>query len=465
MQKSIIFSVLISTILFAYSKPSHVELNIYKNAVFMTKIFDIYGKTDISLPLSAQSQLENIKIKSKTCFAKNIKLSMPKTVTNKDIKELKNQLLRLNILLQNATEKRNILTTISLKDKNTEDTRKAFEFFGKEFLKNTQEISKLKKEILDIKNKLNILQSKQRKNFKEFSATFACEGKVRITYPQYDFSLNNFYEFWANTSRKQLTIIKKIKILQKSGFDFKNLDIYAHSNTYNQKVAPTPFYPRYLRKNRLKMSADKSVAYDAINGVARASSFRENFSTSSFVLKNVSLKNDNEKIFTLEKKNLNIEFSNDIDGYASTLAYLKTKFRSDKTYQRAISYIYLDNNEVGKRVVPFIKKGDFRSVYFGENQNIKVNKILLKRFNESAFFTNNTKNTQIWLYKIKNNSNIAQKINLIERLPVSQDESIKVKPLFDTKKARIDKQGKVIWIFTLNPNEKKDIKYGYTVTK
>ncbi len=464
MLKNITILTLMSATLFAYSQPSHVELNIYKNAAFMTKIFDIQGKTDISLSLPAQSQLENIKIKSKTCLANNIRLSKPKIVTNKEIKELKNEILHLNTLLQNAIEKNNILSTISLKNKKIDEMEAILNFFDKQFLENSQEISKLKEEITDANKKLKNLQNRQIKNFKEFNASFTCKGTLKITYPQYDFSLNNFYEFWADSSKNRLTIIKKIKILQKSGFDFEHLDIYAHSNSYNQKIAPRPFYPRYLRQTKARMS-DKSVAYDAQNQLTKVASYRENFSTSSFVLKNVNLKNSNEKIFTLEKKILNITFSNDIDGYGSTLAYLKTKFQSDKVYQRAISYIYLDSNEVGKRVVPFIKKGDFKSIYFGENQNIKVKKRLEKRFSKNEFFGNTQITTTVWQYKITNISKITQKINLIERLPVSQNEDIKVKPLFDAKNAKMQKNGKVIWSFNLTPNKTKIVKFGYEIKK
>jgi hypothetical protein len=467
MQKLILPLIFFTTALFAYSSPSHVELNIYKNSSFMTKTFDIQGKNDISLSLPSQIQLEQIKIKSNRCDKNSARLSLAKTQANEKIIDLKNKILTLSVLMQSANEKNNILTTISLKDKDTVEMKQILSFFDKQFLKNSKKISTLKEELAKANKELKKLQSGQRNKYKEFEISLTCKskGQVKITYPQFGFEVNNFYEFRANTLKKQLTFTKKIEIKQKSGFDFDKLDIYAHSNAYNQKVAPYPFYPKYLRQQREKMLKSMAVSFDGVRQAKNMVTFRRNFSTSSFVLRNVSLKNNQTKIFALEKKTININFSNDIDGYASTLAYLKTKIKSDKVYQRAISYIYLDDNEVGKIMTPYIKRGDFWSIYFGENQNIKVKKTLLKRFNESEFFTNNKKNRQIWLYKIKNSSNIAQKINLIERLPISQDESIEVKPMFDTKNAKISKNGKVIWNFTLQPNEEKNIKYGYTVTK
>ncbi len=467
MQKNILFFTLLATTLFAYSTPLHVELNIYKNASFITKVFDIQKKGSISLSLPEQIRLQDIKIKTTGCDKKSARLSSVKIVTNQEIINLKDKILRLNVLLQNANEKNNILTTVSLKDKSTGEMKQILDFFDKRFLENSKNISNLKEELSKAGKKLKKLQSTQIKKFKEFTLSLTCKdkGQVKIIYPEYNFEVNNFYEFSANTQAKQLTFIKKIKIKQKSGFDFKNLDIYAHSNNYNQKVAPYPFYPKYLMQKKKRVLSDAMFTSAKIIPSNRSTYFKRSFSTSSFVLKNVSLKSNNPKIFTLERKTVNIKFSNDIDGYASSRAYLKTRFKSDKVYQRAPSYIYLDGNEVGKIMTPYIKKGDFYPIYFGENQNIKVKKTLLKRFNESEFFTKNKKNIQIWLYNIKNMSNISQKINLIERLPISQDENIEVKPLFDTKNAKVTKKGKVTWNFTLKAHEEKTVKYGYTITK
>jgi len=467
MLKNIILLTLMFTALFAYSQPSKVKLNIYKNTSFMTKIFDIQGKDNISLSLPSQVQLESIKIISKNCYINRTKLSSTKILTNQQILDLNEKILQLKILIKSANEKNRILTTVSLKNKDTGEMKQILSFFNEEFSQNNKKIAKFKEELIKVNKELKKLQNRQIKRFKKLSLSFTCKnkGQVKITYPEYDFKINNFYEFSADTSQKRLIFTKKIKITQKSGFDFNNLDIYAHSNIYNQKVAPYPFYPRYLMQSRKRLLKEAMVSSDKVMSSNKAASFKRNFSTSSFVLKNISLKNDNPKIFTLEKKTINIKFSNDIDGYASSIAYLKIKFKSDKVYQRAVSYLYLDGNEVGKIMTSYIKRGDFWSIYFGENQNIKVKKTLLRRFNESEFFTNNKKNTQIWLYKIKNTSNISQKIDLIERLPISQDENIEVKPLFDTKNAKINKKGKVIWRFSLKPNEEKTIKYGYTVTK
>jgi len=205
----------------------------------------------------------------------------------------------------------------------------------------------------------------------------------------------------------------------------------------------------------------------AMESMARkvSNKYKENLTTSSFVALHVNIKNNQEKIIELGKVTKNVKIENDIDGYGNFRAYLKVKFKSDKQYPRAPAFIYLDNNQVGTRALPNIKKGSQTNIYFGENQNIKIKKTLLKRFNESEFFGNNQINTQIWKYKITNISKSVQKINLMERLPISQNEKIKVEPLFDTKKAQIDKKGKVVWSFGLKPNETKIIKFGYKTKK
>ncbi len=466
--KKIISTVIITaTILQASTKPLHVELNIYKNITFITKSFNLDKKGFISLSLPKSIQLENIEIKSKNCKATEVLLSVPKATQNRKITLLKQKIAKLQNQISSLRNRNDILKTISLKEKKESKYKSTLDFFTTNYKQDIDKISLLQNELAKTNKELKIAQNQKASLYKNFSATFTCRAPsgIDITYPEYNFKIVNFYNIKANTLKKSLSFNKMIKIEQKSGEDFTDIDIYSHSNAYNRKVAPAHFYPRYLniyQKKRLAMTKNMLLA-DSATPLER--SYKRGYTTSSFVLKHIDIKNNRAKIFTVNTQNQKVDFQNDIDGYGTSLAYLKAKFKSDKIYQSANAFIYLDGNRIGTMRVGNIKKGTKLDIYFGENQNIKVTKTLQKRFNESEFFGNKKIKTQLWLYKIKNLSKISKKVNLIERLPISQNEDIKVEPLYDTKKANIDKKGRVVWSFKLKYNETKSIKFGYKITK
>lgn len=455
----------IAVSLYAQTTPAHVRVDIYKNVSFITKSFQINSQKNISLKLPAKINLENISIKTKNCDIGDIALGNPKRFEDENTKKLIKKIEKLNNQIISLQETNNILKTISLKDKKGDDLSKTIDYFSKNFMQNIEKLSSLKTELKKANKQLKILQNQKSKEYKTFNARATCRGKdiVKITYPDSNFKVRDFYDIKADSTNRTLTLTKKIRIIQKTGEDFDNLDIYAHSNIYNRSVAPIPFYPRYLNFYQTKNFLVKKSIPTAMDSMARKvnNKYKENLTTSSFAALHVNIKNNQEKIIELGKVTKNIKFENDIDGYGSSRAYLKAKFKSDKYYTLAPAFIYLDDNQVGTRMLPNIQKGGQTNIYFGENQNIKIKKTLLKRFNESEFFGNNQINTQIWKYKITNLNKIAQKINLIERLPISQNEKIKVEPLFDAKKAQIDKRGKAAWSFKLKPNETKIVKFGY----
>ncbi len=461
---------LFSIILYASVSPLHVEVNIYKNISFMTKRYSLSGTKVVSLHAPSQISLEDIIIETKGCKKESIKLSSAKPLKTQAEEKLKLKIIDLNNQIISFQENNRLLKTLSLKEKNLQTAQRTLKFFTKNYALNLQQISTLNRELNRAKKELQEIQNQKAKSYKLLAVRFTCRdrGNASITYPQYDFRIDNFYKINGNPKDKSLTFTKKIKIIQKSGEDFKNIDIVSHSNNYNQRVQPSPFFPKYLNIYKRKVLYAKSVnamVEDSVMQPIAETKYMQNFTTFAFVLKGVNLPNNQEKIITLEDKKYLVSFQNDIDGYASNLAYLKASFKSDKYYRNSRAYIELEGDQIGIINLKRIKKAQKVDIYFGENQNIKIKKTLLKRYNESEFFGNNQINTQVWQYKITNQYSKTQKINLIERIPISQNEDIKIEPLFDTKKAKINKKGRVIWSFSLPPNETKTIKFGYKTIK
>ncbi len=130
------------------------------------------------------------------------------------------------------------------------------------------------------------------------------------------------------------------------------------------------------------------------------------------------------------------------------------------------SKLYLDGTYIGRSHQGEITKDKDASIFFGTNRFIDIKKDLIKDMKEEPFFSmNKLKSAKVWEYKITNNHTKAQKISLVERVPVSKHEDIKVKLIGRTKHTLLNKNGKITFDFELKPNETKIIEFGYEVEK
>lgn len=466
MLKTLSLFMLTYTMLIASVKPLHVELNMYRNISFITKSYSLDKSTEISLKLPFESTLEEINIKAKRCKIDSLDLSDVLELRDSVEDELMNKISKLRDRIASLREKNTLLKTLSLKDVNLKKAKDILKFFTKNYAQNQNQITSLLLSLKTAKKVLKKAEKEKRQKYKRLKILLSCEQKAKlsVTYPEYSFRAKSYYTIDGDVENSMLELSKKLKIMQNSGEDYEKINIIAHSNIYNHKIQPREFYPRYLNLNKTERVLYAQANF-LTNKSRKVAKHIQNFTTSAFVLKNVELLNNQEKILTIEKQKYRVVFQNDIDGYGTKMAYLRASFKSDKFLQGSSAYIRLNGDQIGTINLKDVKKSQKVDIYFGNNQNIKVVKNLLKRYSESKFFGNKEVVTQVWLYKIQNLSKEIQKINLIERVPISQNEEIEVSPLFDTKKAKISKKGKVVYSFELAPEQKKEIKFGYKITK
>ncbi len=454
-----------SSLLFSNNNPQKITVDIYKNISFFTKDYSLEKETNqISVFLPENTKLEDIEINS-LCNQKKIKLTK-KIYLPKDIKELKNKIESLKTEIESLTYQNRLLKTISFKEKTVKEIDALLQSFDSKYRLNKQKIYNLQKELKEEEKKLEDLKNKIKLNFKQLSLSLTCKeknSKLTIKYPQNDFYAESFYNISADTINSKVSIVQKIKIKQKTGEKLENIKIVSHSSFYNKRVSPPPFYPKYMTIQKKRFSSAKMLRAAPANYPILKDNFKRYATTFSFIIDKASLPNNEEKIFTILKRNYDVKFLNEIDGYGDNLAYLKTTFKSDIFYQRAEAYLFLDGYKIGKTVMKETKENQKRDLYFGENQNINIKKSILKNFNESEFFGNKTKTTKAWNYYIQNNSPRKTMVSLVERLPVSRDENIEITPIFDTVNAKIGKTGKTVFEFMLKKS--KNIKFGYTITK
>merc|ERR1711879_41325 len=231
--------------------------------------------------------------------------------------------------------------------------------------------------------------------------------------------------------------------------------------TYNfiHQLKPYRFTPKYLDiyKNP-RISYEKAeITMDAVpmKKLARANAsakptfaYVEDTTKSFFKASNINLLSGKKTEVLFAKDKYEANDSLEIDGYSKSQAFFKVDFKSKKLYGVLNSKQYLD------------------ATYIGRSNLNEIKKELVKDMQNEPFFSINKLKTQkIWDYEITNNSNKTQKISLVERVPVSKHEDIKVVLIGKSKQTILEKNGKITFDFELKPKEVKKINFGYEIEK
>ncbi len=451
------------------------SLDIYKNLTFVKQKLDSKKNTQ---KLVGQVKIEDIRfLKNDKCLIIDYTLENKKEndELSKLILETKDKIVykenRIKALKSNIA----FLEKTSLNSlNNSKMFKESSNFLKKEILESYNYIYEIEGFIKEDKKELDeLLKKRTTENAIFLNYNLKCDKDIFVYYPLKNIKKDGLYDINYNSNKKELEIKNSYFITQSTGVDFKNIDINLYSFSYIDTVQPRKFYPQYLDLNMpIALNSSnmliKKAKVERFNDMVSAPryAYNEDTTRSYFTALNVNLKSGEKQQVLFSNERYKAQNFIEIDGYSSSKAFYKVDFRSDKLYGFINSKLYLNDSYIGKININGIKKDKNNSLYFSNNRFIDVKKELIKDMKEEPFFSLNKLKTQkIWKYEIKNNSNKEELISLIERIPVSKHEDIKIELIGSTKVTKLEKNGKITFDFNLKPNETKTIEFGYEILK
>ncbi len=467
----------------AYLKP--ISLEIYSNDSYLKKeiflgenekSFSLEFRTsnfvelkDIEVNLKKECKIEDLFFKSKESFSDKL---------SKEIENIKKEIDNLSAKKASLEINNRLLESIEFQkvDLNLQNIKNISSFQKEGVFSNLKEIFILKKRIEKLKERLNSLYNKRGEEvYKVFVLKGVCKsnfkGAGEIKYPV-RVDRKRQYNIYGNFENKNVTIENLLLISQKSGEDLNNISLIISSYPKFRSLSPKPFYPWYLdlkrppvflqiRQKGIALKKSLLDTSKALNEI----SYKKSFVNEYYKISSISLKNSQDKLINLSKNRYKAKTFIEIDGYGYSKPFIAFKFDTDRFYPEGKAKFYLDNFFTGYGYFKISKKTENR-LYFGEDLKVLVDKKLIKDFSKEPIFTlNKVKTTKIWSYKVKNEHNKKLKVKLIERAPVSKNEKIEVKIISKPKYQILEKNGKVVWSFVLNPKEQKEIVFGYEIEK
>ena len=467
---------LISTLAALASAQSNL-LEIYKNKSFIHQSF-VDQKSEFSLNLPEFVALEDIDV-SASCELISLNLNEPKPLEDErydKFKKAQNEFEELGNKVGALNAKNKFLNNFSaFKEQSVENLSADADKFYDITLKALAEASQAKKLLNDANLKMQELE-REVVNFQKLDLKFECDPKqVKISYPV-GVSVNLKNKISARVEKGKVEISQNLTVTNPLGIDLNSLTIVLYPFYYSSNLTPEPFYPWYEGKAEPLLAAAPAAmeAYDraAVTPMKVSRNYAketeasnvQNELANTWRIDNVSLKAGEEKSFSYDKQSLDAKFDLVIDGYGGANAYVRAKFKPERSVESSDAEFKIGDVNIGKRYVGYAA-GEEAEEFFGKNELVTVKKENNGEFTKESFFGSKNKISQGYKFTVKNGSKLAWDVVLQERAPVSAHESVSVSMKNDPKESELNKEGKVTWKFALKPNDSKEINFAYELTK
>ncbi len=125
--------------------------------------------------------------------------------------------------------------------------------------------------------------------------------------------------------------------------------------------------------------------------------------------------------------------------------------------------IFRDNIFVGTTQLENIAPGQEFKLNLGIDEGLKIERELVERQVDKKLMSNQRRITYSYRLIIINLLNFEANLNLSEQLPVSRNEQIKVRLIRSNPQIQLGEMGILEWMLTLAPQERREIYYQFTV--
>jgi uncharacterized protein (TIGR02231 family) len=320
---------------------------------------------------------------------------------------------------------------------------------------------------------------------------------LRISYLVPGASWQPLYEARANFQESEVELVSSGIVKQNTGEDWADVEISLSTakpaiGGRMPYVSPwflRPYQPQRILRNRMDVggragkSADISQyeAFDKLDeGKPLASSLEyaqaEEKGTAVVykLAKKAAVKSDgSEHKLPISSQILNAKFEYSSFPRAGLYTYLGSRVTNAPGLQLLSGRvnIFLEGDFVGASSIDNIAPNEEFDLYLGIDENVKVKRELLEKKVDETLIAGIPAATKRIVFKYKltveNYKSKKSALKLFEAMPVSEDDRIKVKinqvNLEPAKKDWKDRKGIWLWEFELEPNQKREIIYSYTI--
>ncbi len=125
--------------------------------------------------------------------------------------------------------------------------------------------------------------------------------------------------------------------------------------------------------------------------------------------------------------------------------------------------IFFDDTYIGQSYINPVTTADTLLLSFGRDEQIKVKRMELNDLSETNFLGNKKTETKTYEISVRNNKGTTAHIEILDQIPISQNEDIEVKLLEKDGAEYTERYGKLLWRLDVPAGQTKKIKLQYSV--
>ncbi len=362
-------------------------------------------------------------------------------------------------------------------------------------------VSKRSIRIKEINNQINIILQGAENNFQPRNEYYIrlniySEKNIPMSKLSYTYNVGGvywqpFYDVKFTKPSDPASFVLKAQLTQQTGEDWNDVKLIFSTEQPNSGRILGNLYPYYLQpqqqhartyrkqSNNVESLAAKlsGVSEDAAEyavPMANATKYSEMTVSQLTMLgkeyevgmKHTIISDGKEKIIALETKSTKADYKHYAIPKIEKAAYISALMPQweDLELMDASGKIYLENNYINDTYISSSNTEDTLNLSIGQDKRVAVDRKIAKTKPEKTGLLSNTIETIVTItLSIKNNNQTPIDINVVDQIPLSNQENIKI-TTGDLSKAQYDeKTGKLTWDFSLKALEQKTITFNYTV--
>ncbi|MBM2814802.1 MAG: Mucoidy inhibitor MuiA family protein [Ignavibacteria bacterium] len=410
-----------------------------------------------------------------------------------------------NLLLSNKVLSGKDKATSAIELKQFSDFfRERLSSIKEERLQNTEKIRKIQIDLQRLRNQISELNAGTIKPESEIvvtvSAKSAATTEFEMTYLSNNASWQPCYDIRVADVNSDVVLIHKANITQNTGLEWKDVALsLSNRNPVESSIAPE-FHSVYLDflntyvarqeilgKNTVSIetqSSGESVVYG--DNAAFMSSKGNNSDFSARVkaappefhqeesamyveftpeLKYTIPSDGKEHQVEIQTNNVPAVYEYYSFPKFNLKSYLVAKIKDWEKYNLlpGDANVYFKNSFLGASRINTNNINDTLLISLGEDRQVGVTRDIIKDFTEDKFFSDDIERTFAYKITLKNNKNTAIKGELEDLLPISRNESIKIKLIEKSGAEANEETGKITWKFDLEPQKSIEKKLIFSI--
>lgn len=389
---------------------------------------------------------------------------------------------------------------IVTREPKAEEWEGILEFLGKGLKGTAAEKRELEIARRELKDKIRVMERefneiRARRRLEEKSVTVALEVKeagtlnLDLFYVVPGASWRPLYDARAFEGTKEVELTYYGQVRQKTGEDWNDVQLTLSTAKPAIGARMPEMMPWYLRPPRIEKSeiglkrrggrmeerlvmekyVAASPAEEARRKVQIVTALPVEVGTSvNFEIQrreNIPADNQLHKT-TISRETLLAEFEYVATPKLSPYAYLKASLTNEEDYPFLAGRVnvFLGENFVGTSRLDTIASQEKFDLHLGIDEGIKVKREEIKEKSGVSFLGKRIQKRYAYRIEVENYKKGKEKITMIDQIPVSKDEKIKVKLVNLSEKPAEETEGGILkWKFELAPGQKRVIEFEFLV--